>query len=85
MIFGICDWDILDASFRLTLIKYSLKSFGMVIWSKIFLLLRMRCFGSEYLTILPLPITSFIICQVILFYPGNEVSSLSNITNLFFV
>ena len=47
MIFGICDWDISDASFRLTLIKYSLKSFGMVIWSKIFLLLRIRCFGSE--------------------------------------
>ena len=59
----LCDWGISHTSFGSTLTKYSLKLLTMVFWSKIFLLLRMRCFGSELLTSSPLPISSFIICQ----------------------
>ena len=78
----LCDWGILHVSFGPTLTKYSLKLLAMVSWSKIFLLLRMRCFGSELLTSLSFPITSFIISRVFLCYLCNEVISLSNIATL---
>ena len=60
------DWHISYGSYVSTLTKYSLKLLAMVYWSKIFLLLRMKYFGSELLTSLPLPITSSIICQIFL-------------------
>ena len=49
----LCEWSIADASFSPTLRKYSSKLLVMVFRSKIFLLVRMRCFSSELFTNLP--------------------------------
>ena len=50
-----------------TLTKYLLKLLTMVFWLKIFLLMKMRCFGSELLSDLPLLITFSISCHFFLF------------------
>ena len=65
------------------LTKYSWRLLALVLWSKIYLLLRVRCFGSELLNNLPFAITFFIICQAFFVcYLCDEVSSFSNIKSL---